>query len=94
MLPTQQLLIKRSVPGVSKSLLYYVNTEDKLLRRISVLIISVLHNNLHCINTLRVILYWQHVSVALCDHHQANLTQCMPSMRVQYGIPYVYKQFC
>jgi hypothetical protein len=33
---------------------------------------------------LSVILYWQHVSVALCDHHQANLTQCMPSMRVQY----------
>jgi hypothetical protein len=38
---------------------------------------------------LRVIIYWQHVSVVLCDHHQANLTPCVPSMRVQYGIPYV-----
>jgi hypothetical protein len=40
---------------------------------------------------LRVIIYWQHVSVALCDHHRASLTQCVPSLRVQYGILYVFQ---
>jgi hypothetical protein len=33
MLPTQQLLIKTSVLGVIKNFLLYVNTEDKLIRR-------------------------------------------------------------
>jgi hypothetical protein len=23
-----------------------------------------------------------------CDHHQADIIQCVPSMRVHYGIPY------
>jgi hypothetical protein len=33
MLPTQQLLVRRSVLGVVKSLLHYIDKEDKLISR-------------------------------------------------------------